>query len=93
MISHIMRAIGITTLRRNREEGNPREHPDRDRPTDDRDPLLTLRAAFILLAAAVAAAVAGVLVYLTNGSAPGAALTAGFALVTVTPLLNAIVGK
>ena len=93
MIRRIMKAIGITTLRRNSDEGNGHGHPDRDRPTDDRDPLLTLRAAFILLASAVAAAVAGVLVYLMNGSAPGAVLTAGSAVVTVTALLNAIVGR
>jgi hypothetical protein len=93
MISHIMKVIGTMTLRPNSGEGNAHEHPDPGRPTDDRDPLLTLRAAFILLAAVIAAVAAGALVYLMNGSVPGAVLTAGSAIATVIIFLNTIVGR
>lgn len=81
------------TVRRNGGKGNAKEHPDPDRPTDDPDPLLTLRTAFILLAALIAAVVAGALMYLTTRSAPAAVLTAVSAIPTVIVLLNGIVGK
>jgi hypothetical protein len=92
MISGIMKMIGITTVRRNGGEGNAKEHPDPGRSTDDRDPLLTLRAAFILLSSGIAAAVAGALMYLSTRSMSAAGLTAGSALLVVIPLFNAIVG-
>jgi uncharacterized protein YycO len=51
-----------------------------------------LRAAFILTAAVIVAAAAGVLTYLMTGSAPGAVLAAGPAIAAAITLLNAIVG-
>jgi hypothetical protein len=93
MSSHIMRVLGVMTLRRKSDKGNANGHPDPGRSTDERDPLLTLRAAFILMAAAIAATVAGMLTFLMNGSAPGAALAAGSAFATIIVLLNGIVGR
>lgn len=93
MFSHFMKALGVLTVRRKSDKGNAHGHPDPGRSTAERDPLLTLRAAFILMAAAIAAGVAGVLTFLMNGSAPGAALAAGSAIATVIALLNHIVGQ
>jgi hypothetical protein len=80
-------------VRRNSGKGNADGHPDRGPSTDDRDPLLTLRAAFILMAALVVAGVVGALTYLTSGSAPGAVLAAGSATGAAIPLLHGIVGR
>ena len=83
----------VTIVRRNGKKRNAREHPDRGSSADDPDPLLTLRAAFILTAAFAVAAAAGVLTYLTTGSTPGAVLAAGSAIAAAIALLNGIVGR
>jgi hypothetical protein len=80
------------TLRGKRRRRYPREHPDSSSSPDGGDPLLTLRAAFILTAAAFVAAAAGVLTYLMTGSAPEAVLAAGPATGAAIALLNSIVG-
>lgn len=81
------------TVRHGRKKRNAGGHPDRGSSTDDRDPLLTLRAAFILTAALIVATAAGVLMYLMTGSASGAALAAGSAIAAAITLLNGIVGR
>lgn len=55
-------------------------------------PLLTLRAAFILLVALLTAGAAGVLTYLASASLPAAFLAAGPACAAAITLLNAIIG-
>lgn len=80
------------TVRHGRRNRNARGNLDRGGSTDDRETLLTLRAAFILGAASAVAAAAGVLTYLTTGSAPGAVIAAGAAIATAITLLNGIVG-
>jgi len=80
------------TIRRNRGNRNPRSHPDPDDPPDSPAPLLTLRAAFILTAALVTAAVGGILTYLMAGKASEAFLAAGGTFAAAITLLNAIVG-
>ena len=79
------------TVRHGRKKRNAGGHPDRG--SDDRDPLLTLRAAFILTAALIVSTAAGVLMYLMTGSASGAALAAGSAIAAAITLLNGIVGR
>jgi hypothetical protein len=81
------------TVRHGRRNRNPRSHPNRGSSTDDRDALLTLRAAFILLAAVIVAAAVGVLTYLMTGSGPGAVLAAGPAIAAAILLLNGIVDR
>jgi hypothetical protein len=61
-------------------------------PINGPEPLLTLRAAVILMAALVASGVTGVLTYLASASLPEAYLAAGSACVSVITLLNAIIG-
>ena len=56
------------------------------------EPLLTLRAAVILMAALVASGVTGILTYLASASLPEAYIAAGSACVAVITLLNAIIG-
>lgn len=55
-------------------------------------PLLTLRAAFILMAAVVASGAIGFLAYLASASLPEAFLAAGSACATAIMVLNAIIG-
>ena len=55
-------------------------------------PLLTLRAAFILMMAVLASGITGVLAYLTSKSLPGAFLAAGAACATTITVLNVIIG-
>lgn len=81
------------TLRHDRHKRNARRPSDRDDSTNDRDTLLTLRAAFILAAALIVAAAAGVLTYLMTGSAPGAVLAAGPAVAAAIALLNGIIDR
>jgi len=81
------------TVRHGSRKRNARRDPDRGGSADDRDTLLTLRAAFILTAALTVAAAAGVLTYLMTGSAPGAVLAAGPAIAAAIALLNGIVGR
>ena len=82
------------TVRRKSAKGNAHGTPDRGGANDDDgDPLLTLRAAFILVTAVVVAAAAGVLTYLMTGSAPEATLAAGPAIAAAIVLLNGIVGR
>jgi hypothetical protein len=81
------------TVRRNRRKRNARGLPDSGSSPDGSSPLLTLRSAFILTVAVIVAAAAGVLTYLTTGSAPGAVFAAGPAIGAAIPLLNAIVGR
>lgn len=59
---------------------------------DMKEPLLTLRAAFILMAAMIASAVTGVLTYRASASWAEAYLAAGSACAAAITLLNAIVG-
>jgi hypothetical protein len=55
-------------------------------------PLLTLRAAFILLVALLVSSATGVLTYLATASLPGAFLAAGPACAATITLLNALIG-
>lgn len=80
------------TIRRNRGNRNPRDHPDSESSPDETAPLLTLRAAFILTVALATAAAGGILTYLTTDRAPEAFLAAGTAFAAAITLLNAIVG-
>jgi hypothetical protein len=59
---------------------------------DRTEPLLTLRAAVILMAAMIASGVTGILTYLASASLPEAYLAAGPACAAVITLLNAIIG-
>lgn len=56
------------------------------------EPLLTLRAAFILSAALLVSSTAGVLTYFVSASLPEAFLAAGPTCAGVVTLLNAIIG-
>jgi hypothetical protein len=56
------------------------------------EPLLTLRAAVILMAAMIASGTTGILTYLASASLPEACLAAGPACAAVITLLNAIIG-
>lgn len=57
------------------------------------DPLLTLRAAVILLLALLAGAIAAVLMYLEYHSVPGAALTGGGAIGGAILLFNSVIAR
>lgn len=57
------------------------------------DPLLTVRAAVILLLALLTGATAGVLAYLAHRSVPGAALTGGGAAGGAILLFNTVIGR
>jgi hypothetical protein len=62
-------------------------------PTDGKpEPLLTLRAAVILMAALLVSGMTGILTYFASASLPEAYLAAGPACVAVITLLNAIIG-
>lgn len=56
-------------------------------------PLLTVRAAVILLLALLTGTIAGVLAYLANHSAPGAVLTGGGAAGGAILLFNTMIGR
>lgn len=62
-------------------------------PLDGSGPLLTLRAALILLAALVIGAAAGVLAYLAGTRPAEAVLTGGGTFGAVVALLNTIIGR
>jgi hypothetical protein len=68
----------------------PLENP---MPQSSSDPLLTLRAAVILLLALVAGGSAGVLAYLAHHSVPAAALVAGGTVGTATLLFHSLIGR
>jgi hypothetical protein len=57
------------------------------------DPLLTVRAAVILLLALLLGTVAAVLAYLAYHSAPGAILTGGGATGAAVLLFNTVIGR
>jgi hypothetical protein len=80
------------TLRGKRRRRYARGNTDAG-SSPDGGPLLTLRAAFILTAAGIVAAAAGVLTYLMTGSAPGGVQAAGPAVGAAIALLNGIVGR
>jgi hypothetical protein len=61
-------------------------------PSDERGPLLTLRAALILIAALVIGAVAGGLGYLAGARLAEAVLTGGGAFGAAVALLNTLIG-
>jgi hypothetical protein len=55
-------------------------------------PLLTLRAAVILMAALAASGITGILTYLASASLPEACLAAGSSCAAAITLLDAIIG-
>lgn len=60
---------------------------------DETGPLLTLRAAVVLMATGIAATVVAVLTYLIGHSAPAAVLAGITAALTVFPQLNGTIGQ
>ena len=79
-------------LRRNFKNQNA-VGPDPTITADAPSPLMTLRTAFILAAASVAAAVAGVLTYLATASLPDSFLAVGPAAAGALTLLHGIIGR
>jgi hypothetical protein len=72
---------------------HPNGGPEHSQVAENKDePLLTLRAAFILTAAVLVSSVAGILTYFVSASLPEAFLAAGPTCAGVVTLLNAIVG-
>jgi hypothetical protein len=61
-------------------------------PVSRPEPLLTLRATVILMAALIVSGVTGILTYLASASLPVACLAAGPACAAAITLLNAIIG-
>jgi|HubBroStandDraft_2_1064218.scaffolds.fasta_scaffold21207_3 hypothetical protein len=68
-------------------------HPENPVPKPPPDPLLTVRAAVILLLALIAGGVAGVLGYLAHRSFPGALLIAGSAAGGAIMLFNNMIDR
>jgi hypothetical protein len=62
-------------------------------PKPSADPLLTVRAAVILLLALIVGSVAGVLGYMAHRSFPEAALIAGSATGGAVLLFNNVIGR
>lgn len=62
-------------------------------PGDDPGPLLTSHAALVLLAAMFVGAVAGMLTYLSNGNAAGAALAGGGAGAVSAMAFHRLIGS
>jgi len=62
-------------------------------PKPSADPLLTVRAAVILLLALIVGSVSGVLGYMTNHSFPAAVLVAGSAAGGAVLLFNNVIGR
>jgi hypothetical protein len=74
-----------------RQNADQRDRRDAHRDDCGLEPLLTLRAAFILLTATVASGAAGILTYLASASLPAAFLAGGSACATAITVLNAII--
>jgi hypothetical protein len=84
---------GLTTLRRKSKKRNARRDLEPGSSPNGSGPLLPLRAAVLLMAAGIAAAVAAVLTYLMEHSVP-TALFAGFTTAgTALSLLNGLIGQ
>jgi hypothetical protein len=62
-------------------------------PEPSPEPLLTVRAAVVLLLALIAGGVAGVLGYLVHRSFPDAVLVGGSAAAGAIVLFNSVIGK
>jgi hypothetical protein len=82
------------TLRRSTPDGNlPRgEKSDTPPVNQNNQPLLSQRAALILISALVIAVAAGILAYLAGGRPAQDILAGGAALAAAITLLNALIG-